>query len=262
MLKAFRWRSGLVIAALLGASSLAHAYTRAYILNNTGQTAYSLHVKLTEPALAGSAVAGQLIPFFKQAVVSADGMTLDFSVPLNPGILSGELLWLAWADADPSTFGKIASYWWGDANGNPIGGVQYPSGNDTGLLSFGVGGAGAPTGTGTSTGSDSGTQGATGAQGPTGPQGATGPQGPAGPQGAAGPQGPAGPPGTTSQITIPADGDEPGGNDPPGGPTTNPGTDPGGTTLQATPEPGTMWILASGLWAIGWTVRRRRNSRS
>ena len=258
-MKAFCWRSGLVIAALLSASSLAHAFTRAYILNNTGQTAYSLHVKLTQPASADSAFAGQLIPFFKKAVVSADGLTLDFSDPLFPGILSGELIWLNWIDADPSLSGVIASYWWGDANGNPIGGVQYSSGSDTSFLSFGVGGS--STGAGTLAGNDTGTQGAAGAQGPAGPQGAAGPQGPPGPQGAGGPQGPAGPQGSTSQITIPTDDDDAAGNDPPRGPGGGPGSDPGGTTLQATPEPGTIGMLAGGMMAICGSIRRRRNSR-
>lgn len=128
------------MAAWFSLTGAAHAYTRAFLVNNTGQKAYSLHVRLTEPAQAHSAGTGILGPQFVNALVSADGMTLEFTVPTNPlGILPDAVVWLGWTDADALFPGKIASYYWGDAEGDAIGGIQYPTAGDTGTLSSNLG---------------------------------------------------------------------------------------------------------------------------
>lgn len=129
------WDFGFLCFALLVAGGAAHAYTRAYIVNDTGQAEYTLHVRLTEPAKPGSAGSGQLKKIFQDVTISGDGLTLNFTSPVDPaGILQNELVWIGWLDSDPQLSGQIAWYWWGDATDNPVGGVQYPVYGDTGAL--------------------------------------------------------------------------------------------------------------------------------
>jgi hypothetical protein len=120
--------------ALLGGSGLAQAYTRAYLTNNTGQTAYELHVVLSHAAKQGSAGSGDYTPIFEQQTVSADGMTLDFSNPLSPlGIAPGETVNIGWNDLDSSLSADIIFYYWTDTAGNLVGGIQYITPSGSGL---------------------------------------------------------------------------------------------------------------------------------
>jgi hypothetical protein len=120
--------------ALLGGSGLAQAYTRAYLTNNTGQTAYELHVILSHAAKQGSAGSGDYTPIFEQQTVSADGMILDFSNPLSPlGIAPGETVNIGWTDLDSSLSADIVSYYWTDTAGNLLGTIQYITPSGSGL---------------------------------------------------------------------------------------------------------------------------------
>lgn len=121
----------LVVA--MSGSSLAHAYTRAYITNDTGQAEYTLHVKLAHPAAPNSAGSGYSEADFGLVQLSPDGMTIIFSNPLSAfGIASGQKVWIGWSDMDSTLPANIVSYYWTDAAGNIVGGVQYPSPDNNG----------------------------------------------------------------------------------------------------------------------------------
>lgn len=239
MCSAFRWRLGFLAIVLFGFTNLAQAYSRAYLVNNTGQTVYSLHVKLTQAAAANSAGSGQLDAIFANAKVSADGLTLDFSSPIDPaGIVADYTVWIGWTDANPNLTGEIASFYWGDADGNPVGGVQLPTPGDTGALPPNNGTANGATNNGTISGQNGGT-------GNPDPTGSTQDQN----------TGPTGPGDTNPGTTNPVNPTDPSTSGDPG----TPGT-PG--TLQATPEPGTVALLVGGIALICGSLRRRRRPRS
>lgn len=142
------------------AANAAHAYTRAYVTNNTGQAEYTLHVKLDHPAAENSAGAdyGEI---FGVAQVSPDGMNLTFTDPLNAdGIAPGQVVWIGWSDANSQYPADIVSYYWTDQLGNIVGGVQTPPPGDNGdpsQQSTNTLGSGPDSGLGTTTSNDPGT---------------------------------------------------------------------------------------------------------
>jgi hypothetical protein len=211
---------------MLSCPGLAHGFTRAYIVNNTGHEVFGLHVKLTQAALPGSAGTGQQTALFANAKVSADGMTLDFTMPFDPaGILAGSTIWLGWTDANPNLTGEIASFYFDDGAGNVVGGVQYPSPGDTGALSSPASGSAGP-------GS---------AEDPnfTGNPPVTGLQ-------------------TNTQTNVTDPGTQ-GGTGPNGGPPSGGGTTPGFTSASvSTPEPSSIALLGGGILLL-WCARRTRH---
>jgi hypothetical protein len=225
---------------MLSCAGLAHGYTRAYIINNTGHEVFGLHVKLTQAALPGSAGTGQQTALFANAKVSADGMTLDFTMPFDPaGIVAGSTIWIGWTDANPNFTGEIASFYFDDGAGNVVGGVQFPTAGDTGaLLPVGSGDPGLPGGGALnfSTTGSGGTQngGVDPNSGPTGTQ-------------------------INTQINTSGSGPQ-GGTQPNGGPPSGGGTSLGLTNASvSTPEPSSIAMLGGGILLL-WCARRKRRS--
>ncbi|HXS96715.1 MAG TPA: PEP-CTERM sorting domain-containing protein [Candidatus Limnocylindrales bacterium] len=230
---AMRFMFWLVVA--MSGSSLAHAYTRAYVVNNTGQAAYTLHVKLAHPAAQNSAGSGYSQADFGMVQLSSDGTTIVFSNPLNAfGIAAGQTVWIGWSDLDTTLPADIVSYYWTDAAGNMVGGMQYPSPDNNGdpslqtdmqnILQNGTGSGGDPALGTTTTQTD-----------PTTTTTTTT---------------------TTSTDLLPPDtqGNQPGSNQQL---TTNP-NDPSftGNDSLVTPEPGSALLLMGALVLGAW-VRRR-----
>lgn len=119
-----RWIGWAALAGLMS-PGIAGAYTRVYLTNDTGARAFSLHVKLTQPASQGSALAGFPAPLFQQARVLEGGMELDFSLPLDPiGIADGAQVPVGWVDLDLQSTASVEWFYWSDASGNRIGQVQ------------------------------------------------------------------------------------------------------------------------------------------
>jgi hypothetical protein len=115
-------------------SETASAYTRVYLTNNTGQRAFSLRVKLTQPAADNSALAGFPAPLFQQAKVVQGGLELDFSLPLDPlGIADGVQVPIGWVDLDSQFAAGVEWFYWADASGNRVGEIQRPTTSAGGL---------------------------------------------------------------------------------------------------------------------------------
>lgn len=229
------WHFAAVFALTVCGSHAARAYTRAYLTNGTGSTVYGLHVKLKNPALAGSQWAGVSAKVFNQSVLSVDGTNLVFFDPVSSqGISNGTSIWAGWEAANADLPADVFVYWWTDLDGNMVGTVQTydpTTGTDStdpgtfSPLSGSLSGTGGGSGGGSSGGSGSGTGGGSGGLG-----------GKAGPSGFDGPTG-----GGT------------GGNGGNGGPDS--------PYLLATPEVGTLGTIACGLGLIGLgAVRRRRTT--
>ena len=131
-------RLASLLVALALSAGLAQAYTRAYVVNNTGQAAYSLHVKLKQAAKPGSATSGTDAPIFGAITIGADGLTIDFTNPLDSlglpdaeGIAAGEKVYLGWLDANSLLPANIESFYWTNAAGQMVGSVQYASPDGT-----------------------------------------------------------------------------------------------------------------------------------
>jgi len=217
-------RLAILILLFACGSGIAQAYTRAYVVNDTGQTVYTLHVVLANPAEAQSAGSGYPDGVFQVNEVSTDGLTLTFSNPLSAsGITSGQTIWIGWSDLNSQLPADIVSYYWTDANGNIVGGIQTPPAGDNGDLSqasnYNL--TNSETTSTTTTDSSGGTGGTNGDPGTSGD--------------------PSNDPGTGGTT-----------GDPPNG-------DPLGNQQTATPEPGSASLILGAAFLL-WTASNRRRS--
>jgi hypothetical protein len=242
-------RSVNLLAGFILLAGVASAYTRAYIVNDTGTAAYGLHVTLDHAAKPGSAGSGLVTETFVTSNVGPDGLTLDFRNPLDPkGIQSGQTVSIGWQDLDGSISGQIVSYWWTDAQGNLVGSIHYgPPPGSGGSGGSGTNGSGGPGGNPNPSGT--GSQGGNG-NGDTGDGGdgyspvlngfwpGTGPSGPYGSNGSDGSNG--------------SNGDN-GSNEPSGGTLTE-NVDP----LTQAPEPDTLSMVLGAMIASGAVLWMRR----